>query len=280
MDRCCRVTSPSELPPQFLLMKLSLPQLSTYPPRGGNLSPFNNPLWGFTFSIIPPSFQAPFSGWSKTLRRPTDTTSGAQDNVNGLKRYFSLCLSNVVRCSDSSFYLPVCLRPTLLKLSSTHITSWRLFIIGMRSATILVEHPALPTVLKVSMILSMANSVEAVTCRILNLQVGDQANAFLPKSLTAPLLFLRCTAFDSIFYLHHSNVDHMISLWQALNYNTWVSPGLSSRGTWRTRANGPDGQQYRYNERDTCVLTTYRHVDLTPFWSTPVGYFTSNASHS
>jgi len=156
----------------------------------------------------------------------------------------------------------VCLRPTLPKLSSTHTTSWRLFIIGMRSATTLVEHPALPTVLKVSMILSMANSVEAVTCRILNLQVRDQANAFLPKSLTAPLLSLRCTAFDPIFYLHHSNVDRMISLWQALNYNTWVSPGLSSRGTWRTRANAPDGQQYRYNERDTCVLTNFIYIYL------------------
>jgi tyrosinase len=39
-------------------------------------------------------------------------------------------------------------------------------------------------------------------------------------------------AFDPIFWLHHSNVDRMLSLWYAIHYNTWVAKGSSENGTW------------------------------------------------
>ena len=38
-------------------------------------------------------------------------------------------------------------------------------------------------------------------------------------------------AFDPIFFLHHANVDRMISLWSALNPGVWVTPGDSADGT-------------------------------------------------
>ena len=38
-------------------------------------------------------------------------------------------------------------------------------------------------------------------------------------------------AFDPIFFLHHANVDRMISLWSALNPGIWVTPGDSADGT-------------------------------------------------
>jgi tyrosinase len=33
------------------------------------------------------------------------------------------------------------------------------------------------------------------------------------------------SAFDPIFWLHHANVDRMLSLWQAMYPDIWVTPG-------------------------------------------------------
>ena len=38
--------------------------------------------------------------------------------------------------------------------------------------------------------------------------------------------------FDPIFYLHHCNVDRMISLWSAIHPGVWVSPNESEDGTF------------------------------------------------
>ena len=37
--------------------------------------------------------------------------------------------------------------------------------------------------------------------------------------------------FDPIFFLHHCNVDRLLSLWSALHPDVWVTPGPSQRGT-------------------------------------------------
>lgn len=46
-------------------------------------------------------------------------------------------------------------------------------------------------------------------------------------------------AFDPIFYLHHTNVDRLLTIWARLNSETWVSRagkseggGYSRQGTW------------------------------------------------
>lgn len=40
-----------------------------------------------------------------------------------------------------------------------------------------------------------------------------------------------CEAFDPIFWLHHTNVDRMLSLWRAMNPDAWVTPGRNQGGT-------------------------------------------------
>jgi tyrosinase len=46
-------------------------------------------------------------------------------------------------------------------------------------------------------------------------------------------------AFDPIFFLHHAQVDRLLSLWAALNPGVWVSPSTSENGTFTTRADTP-----------------------------------------
>ena len=63
--------------------------------------------------------------------------------------------------------------------------------------------------------------------------------------LILPLLVMFCCAirflvtfdidssgFDPIFFLHHANVDRMLSLWAALNHGVWITTGPAEGGTW------------------------------------------------
>ncbi|TFY66267.1 hypothetical protein EVG20_g4820 [Dentipellis fragilis] len=68
---------------------------------------------------------------------------------------------------------------------------------------------------------SSSNSVEAIHNSIHNL-VGRKGHMGSPE----------VAGFDPIFYLHHANVDRMLSLWAALNPDVWVTPGLAGDGTW------------------------------------------------
>ncbi|KAF9447414.1 tyrosinase [Macrolepiota fuliginosa MF-IS2] len=68
-----------------------------------------------------------------------------------------------------------------------------------------------------------ANSLEAVHDDI-HVIVGYGR---IRGHMTQPLF----AAFDPIFWLHHANVDRLLSLWQALNPDVWVTPGLNRDGT-------------------------------------------------
>jgi tyrosinase len=35
-----------------------------------------------------------------------------------------------------------------------------------------------------------------------------------------------------MFWLHHANVDRLLSLWSALHPDVWVTPGDAEDGTW------------------------------------------------
>lgn len=37
---------------------------------------------------------------------------------------------------------------------------------------------------------------------------------------------------DPIFFMHHANVDRLLSLWQAINYNQFVPQSTAEDGTW------------------------------------------------
>ena len=64
-----------------------------------------------------------------------------------------------------------------------------------------------------------------------------------PTSLLPVLAFSRSRSimsahqelgFDPAFYLHHCNIDRLLSLWSAINPGIWVTPGKAGEGGTRT----------------------------------------------
>ncbi|KAH9980147.1 photo-regulated tyrosinase [Lactifluus volemus] len=68
--------------------------------------------------------------------------------------------------------------------------------------------------------------------------------------------------FDPIFFLHHANVDRMLSLWAALNPRVWVASGPAEGGSWTIPGNATIGP----------------NTDLTPFWNTQSGFWHSSGT--
>ncbi|KAJ7620093.1 tyrosinase [Roridomyces roridus] len=96
---------------------------------------------------------------------------------------------------------------------------------------------------------STSNSLEAIHDGI-HVDVGGNGQMSDPS----------VAAFDPIFFLHHCNVDRMLSLWSALNPGVWITPGEATGGTWTIPP-------------DTKVD---KNTDLTPFWNSPTTYWKSS----
>ncbi|KAF8500854.1 photo-regulated tyrosinase [Russula emetica] len=70
-------------------------------------------------------------------------------------------------------------------------------------------------------------------------------------------------AFDPIFFLHHCNVDRMLSLWSAVHSGVWVSQGSGlDGGSWTIAANSPIDSK----------------TNLTPFWISQTGFWASSGT--
>jgi len=70
---------------------------------------------------------------------------------------------------------------------------------------------------------------------------------------------LSVAGFDPIFFLHHANVDRMISLWAALNPGVWVTPGNSEDGSFTLPPN----------------VKVDQTTELTPFWKEQTTFWAS-----
>jgi tyrosinase len=66
-------------------------------------------------------------------------------------------------------------------------------------------------------------------------------------------------AFDPIFFLHHANVDRMLSLWHAINPSVWVTSGPAEGGTWTISGNAK----------------VDKNTNLAPFWKNQTTYWAS-----
>ncbi|KAJ7775767.1 tyrosinase [Mycena maculata] len=97
---------------------------------------------------------------------------------------------------------------------------------------------------------STSNSLEAIHDGVHN-DVGGNGQMADPS----------VAAFDPIFFLHHSNVDRLLSLWSALNPGVWVTPGEATGGTWTIPPDAP----------------VDKNTDLTPFWNSQSTYWVSSA---
>lgn len=97
---------------------------------------------------------------------------------------------------------------------------------------------------------SATNSLEAIHDNI-HVLVGGLGHMSDPS----------VAAFDPIFWLHHANVDRMLSLWAAIHPGLWVSDGSSEDGTFTIAANTTVGQT----------------TALTPFWSDQHSFWISDS---
>ncbi|EKM51950.1 uncharacterized protein PHACADRAFT_262375 [Phanerochaete carnosa HHB-10118-sp] len=66
--------------------------------------------------------------------------------------------------------------------------------------------------------------------------------------------------FDPIFFLHHANVDRMLSLWSALNPGVWTTNGPAEEGTWTIPHDATVGPK----------------TPLAPFWESQSAYWLSS----
>ncbi|KIO18339.1 hypothetical protein M407DRAFT_225885 [Tulasnella calospora MUT 4182] len=95
---------------------------------------------------------------------------------------------------------------------------------------------------------SSTNSLEALH-GTLHVRIGDGGHINIESS----------AAFDPIFWLHHCNVDRVVALWQAINYEQWISPQNDSDLTWVTNLNS----------------LVDSNSQLAPFWNSQTSFWTS-----
>lgn len=70
-----------------------------------------------------------------------------------------------------------------------------------------------------------------------------------------PLFLLSSSAFDPIFFMHHANVDRLLSMWSAINPGVWVSRGVAEGGGSFTT---PQGAPYDQTTGMDIWLTSIR----------------------
>ncbi|KJA16020.1 hypothetical protein HYPSUDRAFT_148428 [Hypholoma sublateritium FD-334 SS-4] len=183
----------------------------------------DNPFYSFVF---PPNeindFEGNYRVWPTTLRRPMSTDAGAQSNVPELINVLNAAVEDV---QENTY--------TML----TRVTSWEKF-----SNTQLDDNPVTSTSLE-----GIHNGT--------HYRVG----ATSVPGLSGHMGNNDVAAFDPIFFLHHANVDRMISLWSALHPGVWVAPGDSADGTATIAEN-------------TLIDTK---TPLSPFWKTKTSFWTS-----
>ncbi|KAI0297681.1 tyrosinase [Russula brevipes] len=98
---------------------------------------------------------------------------------------------------------------------------------------------------------SSSNSLEAV---------HDEIHGYIGGHMGSPSV----AGFDPIFFLHHCNVDRLLSLWSALHPGVWVTRGEAELGTFTIPSNA----------------TIDVNTTLTPFWNSPNGFWASSGTVS
>nr|AXF50753.1 tyrosinase [Inonotus obliquus] len=176
----------------------------------GETKQIPNPLLGYKYHPIDPSFTNSFAVWPQTLRYPSSTNADARSQPSLVQNAMD---SRSEQLRDSTF--------DLLAFNEDWVT--------MSNHT------------------SSGNSLESIHDLVHNLIGGNGHMSSIPMA-----------GFDPIFFLHHANVDRLLSLWQALNPTLWVVPGSSADGSFTL----PPGQQI-----DVSTDLTPFHIDDMTFWT-------------
>ncbi|KZV72071.1 Di-copper centre-containing protein [Peniophora sp. CONT] len=189
-----------------------------------------NPLFTYHFHPIDPGFaDTPYTRWNSTLRYPTSDGPDAKTDVGRMKSQLASSQRNV----RTSTYAMLTRAKTWADFSNTGLG-------GDRAST--------------------ANSLEAIHDGIHNDCGGGTPDGRIGGHMSDPAI----AAFDPIFWLHHTNVDRMLSLWSAVNPGLWVTEGSSALGTYSIEKN----------------ITVGATTDLSPFWDTTSSYWQSTMVES
>ncbi|KAI0032575.1 photo-regulated tyrosinase [Vararia minispora EC-137] len=183
----------------------------------GTRAAVDNPLYGYVFHPIDPSFPQPYSQWQSTLRHPTTDGPDAQTDVEDLTDTLQSAQDDI---TSSTYRL------------LTRVHTWPAF------SNHSVDDGG-----------SASNSLEAIHDGI-HVDVGGNGQMADPS----------VAGFDPIFFLHHANVDRMLSLWSALNPGVWTSNGPAEGGTYTIPPDASIGPT----------------TQLTPFWESQSAYWLSS----
>jgi tyrosinase len=84
------------------------------------------------------------------------------------------------------------------------------------------------------------------------------------------------SGFDPIFFLHHSNVDRMLSLWAAINPGVWVTPSVAEDGgSFTTEPGAPVNTRTGMDYSADLLIDTNLASALTPFYNTQLTFWPS-----
>ncbi|KZV64758.1 Di-copper centre-containing protein [Peniophora sp. CONT] len=183
-------SSDGAVPPPAIITE---PLLNILRPPDGAVHAIANPLLKYTFHPVHDSFCPPIFTSPTTLRHPRLNANGEyESDVESLQQ----CLNQE---HEQTMY------KTYMMLISLH--TWPLFS----------NHRTNPPNAQPG----VANSLESVHDSI-HRYVGGKGPGHMGATSMA--------GFDPIFFLHHCNVDRMLSLWRALNFKVWVTRDKAGDG--------------------------------------------------
>ncbi|KAK3337241.1 hypothetical protein B0T19DRAFT_481606 [Cercophora scortea] len=153
-----------------------------------------NPLFSFTFKPLNATafLQAPWDYWTTTLRSPTTNNTDALSNNSQV----ALNLDQNVASLSQRLYI---LFSNYGNYSTFSNNAW------------------IPLINDGSY-----DSLEALHDTVHNLAGGGGRDQ--PNSQGGHMAYIPYSAFDPIFFLHHTMIDRIFAIWQALYPNSWVTP--------------------------------------------------------
>ncbi|KAJ6468219.1 tyrosinase [Mycena sanguinolenta] len=229
-DWAAKIVPPAEIITQTVIQILK--------PNGG-LAMVPNPFLSYKFHPIPSAaFADDFKIWPQTLRYPT---SAEADAISDEPLIVDTLLPLQKQTRDNTFKL----------LTDSSMKSWPAFS----------NHSPSPDG-------GFTNSLEGIHDDI-HMNIGG-VNVNGTLGLVGHMTATDVSAFDPIFWLHHANVDRLLSLWSAINPDVQVSEGPSELGTWTI---GTMASPF-YCLKALLDPGSYAS-DLTPFWKDSSTYWRS-----
>ncbi|PVF95429.1 Di-copper centre-containing protein [Serendipita vermifera] len=198
-------------------------QVTVNSPTGQRTLP--NPLFSYTFHPLYSNFgdglpdEATWESWQSTLRWPTARNASGHSNPTALE---SNLQNNRLTIRDRTY--------NLLSQATTYEAFSNDGYLGPRTDPKFFDS-----------LESIHNSIHGLTGSSGHMGYVDYA------------------AFDPVFWLHHCNVDRLLTIWQALNPKAWVVPRANPAGTFTEPRGTVENEQ----------------SPLTPFWKENGVFWTS-----